>query len=216
METEEHECTTFSFDRVFLPDAIQNELFDYVGRPIIDDILTGYNGTVFAYGQTGSGKTYTMMGRDIYDETDRGIIPRAASLVFDAAANSETEAEFTMKCSMIEIYKETIIDLLDGEKTNLKIKEDRNRGVYVADLTEEYVICEEEMLDVIALGEENRTVASTKMNQVSSRSHSVFRLEVMQKLANGSEKRGILNLVDLAGSEKIKHSGVTGQNLEEA
>ena len=72
------------------------------------------------------------------------------------------------------------------------------------------------MLDVIALGEENRTVASTKMNQVSSRSHSVFRLEVMQKLTNGSEKRGILNLVDLAGSEKIKHSGVTGQNLEEA
>ena len=111
METEENDCTTFSFDRVFLPDAIQPELFDYVGRPIIDDILTGYNGTVFAYGQTGSGKTYTMMGRDIYDETDRGIIPRAASLVFDAAANSETEAEFTMKCSMIEIYKETIIDL---------------------------------------------------------------------------------------------------------
>ena len=131
MERENSELQTFTFDRVFLPDSIQTELFNHVGRPIIDDILTGYNGTVFAYGQTGSGKTYTMMGRDIYDETDRGIIPRAASLVFDAAENAETEAEFTMKCSMIEIYKETIIDLLDSEKTNLKIKEDKSRGVYI-------------------------------------------------------------------------------------
>ena len=98
-------------------------------------MLTGYNGTVFAYGQTGSGKTYTMMGSDIYDKRERGLIPRSAHLIFKGVTESKSDTEFTLKCSMVEIYKETIRDLLDGDKSNLKIKQDRSRGIYIKDLT---------------------------------------------------------------------------------
>ncbi|CAG9330523.1 unnamed protein product [Blepharisma stoltei] len=205
----------FIYDKVFPPNTEQPDIFECVGKPIIEDILAGYNGTVFAYGQTGSGKSYTMMGLDIYDDLTRGIIPRAISLIFDYLSNAKDEAEYTLKCSMLEIYKETLKDLL-GNNTNLKIKEDPRRGIYVQGLTEMYVVCEEEMVEVLSLGESNRTVASTKMNQVSSRSHQLFMLEVNQKFPNDTEKRGILNLVDLAGCEKINQTGVTGNKLEEA
>ena len=127
-------------------------------------MLTGYNGTVFAYGQTGTGKTYTMMGSDIYDNKERGVIPRSAHLIFKSVANSKSDAEFTLKCSMVEIYKETIRDLLDGTKMNLKIKQDREKGIYIKDLTQQSVVSEDEMLDIINFGDEMRTVASTKMN----------------------------------------------------
>lgn len=205
----------FVYDRVFPPKTLQMDIFECVGKPIIEDVLTGYNGTVFAYGQTGSGKSYTMMGLDIYDEESKGIIPRASNLIFEHLTNAKDEAEYTLKCSMLEIYKETLKDLL-GNNSNLKIKEDPRRGIYVHGLTEMYVVCEEEMMDVLSLGESNRTVASTKMNQVSSRSHQIFMLEVNQKFPNDTEKRGILNLVDLAGCEKINQTGVTGNKLEEA
>lgn len=234
------EIEKFTFDHVFPPTATQTEVFDKLGRPTIEDVLTGYNGTIFAFGQTGSGKTFTMMGPSMYDEELRGITPRAAAQIFDyvsMADQSESgglgtsyqglrakecmsrpdpEVEFTLKCSMLEIYKETLRDLLSSEPAELKIKEDPRRGIYVQNLTEVCVIDEQEMLEVISLGEQMRTVASTRLNEVSSRSHQLFMLEVKQKLPNDSEKRGILNLVDLAGSEKVGLSGVTGNKLEEA
>jgi hypothetical protein len=117
---------------------------------------------------------------------------------------------------MLEIYKETLRDLLTPEGSDLRIKEDPHKGIYVQGLTEVFVTSEEEMLEVIAIGEQMRTVSATKCNAVSSRSHQLFFLEVKQRFPNDSEKRGILNLVDLAGSEKINHSGVTGNNLQEA
>ena len=209
------EFETFSFDRVFSSDASQEDIFNFVGKPIIDDVLTGYNGTVFAYGQTGSGKTYTMMGLGKIETERQGIIPRASNLIFESLASSSTEIEYTIKCSMLEIYKETLKDLL-GNSGELKIKQDKRKGIYIEGLTEVCVICEEEMMDVLSLGESNRTVASTKMNTASSRSHQIFILEINQKLPNDTEKRGILNLVDLAGSEKINQTGVTGNKLEEA
>ncbi|OMJ79477.1 hypothetical protein SteCoe_20486 [Stentor coeruleus] len=205
----------FTFDKVFSMSAQQHEIFDFIGKPIIDDVLTGYNGTVLAYGQTGSGKSFSMMGFDIYDTQSQGIIPRAIKLIFESVEKAGSEAEFTLKCSMLEIYKEKLKDLC-GFTSDLKIKESKQRGIYVDGLTEIYVVNEEEMLDVLAMGERNRTVASTKMNNASSRSHQLFILEVKQKLPNDSEKRGILNLVDLAGSEKINQTGVTGNKLEEA
>ena len=206
---------TFSFDRVFSSDACQEDIFNFVGKPIIEDVLTGYNGTVFAYGQTGSGKTYTMMGAKDHDYENQGIIPRSTNLIFQTLAASSTEIEYSLKCSMLEIYKETLKDLL-GNSGELKIKQDKRKGIHVEGLTEVCVVCEEEILDVLSLGESNRSVASTKMNTASSRSHQIFILEIIQKLPNGNEKRGILNLVDLAGCEKINQTGVTGNKLEEA
>lgn len=207
---------TFTFDRVFTSQSTQQEIFDFVGKPIIDDILTGYNGTVFAYGQTGSGKSFTMTGLDLYEQSSMGIIPRANSLIFSTLQQSSKEIEYTLRCSMLEIYKETLKDLLGNSTAKLKIKQDPRKGIYVEGLTEIYVISEEEMMDVLELGEYSRSVASTKMNKFSSRSHQLFILEVVQKLPDETEKRGILNLVDLAGSEKISQSGATGNNLEEA
>jgi len=205
---------TFTFDRVFPPQASQEEVFEFIGMPTIQDVMSGYNGTIFAYGQTGSGKTHTMMGVDVWDEDSCGIIPRASSQVFATVAKSH-EVEFTFKCSMLEIYKETLRDLL-GDGPKLQIKECPRKGIYVAGLTECYLVSEEEMVELLELGERHRTVASTKMNKASSRSHQLFMLEVSQKLPNDSEKKGILNLIDLAGSEKVTSSGVTGNKLEEA
>ncbi|CAG9335086.1 unnamed protein product [Blepharisma stoltei] len=206
---------TFVYDKVFSPSSQQIEIFNFVGKPIIEDVLTGYNGTVFAYGQTGSGKSFTMMGLDIYDNITKGIIPRASSLIFESLSASTKDAVCTVKCSMLEIYKETLKDLLGGTG-ELKIKESTSKGIYIQGLTEEYVVCEEEMMEILSMGESNRTVASTKMNKVSSRSHQLFIVEVNQKLPDNSERRGVLNLVDLAGCEKINQTGVTGNKLEEA
>ena len=204
----------FSFDKVFDSKATQKEVFEYVGLPIIDDVLTGYNGTVIAYGQTGSGKTFTMMGSSVQNDL-HGVIPRSLAQIFRNLSTSSSEIEYCVKCSMVEIYKETLKDLL-GSNSELKIKQDKRKGIFIEGLTEVYVVNEEETLEVLAMGEANRTVASTKMNNVSSRSHQLLIVEIMQKLPNGSEKRGILNLVDLAGSEKINQTGATGNKLEEA
>ena len=208
---------SFNFDYVFPSSAGQEEIFKFIGEPIIEDILKGYNGTVFAYGQTGSGKTFTMMGGDIQSTTSQGLIPRSFDLIFKSLAllATETDTEFTVKVSMLEIYREKLKDLI-GQRNDLKIKQDKRRGIYVEGLTEVYVVCLEEIMEILELGGSNRTVASTNMNTASSRSHQLIILEIIQKLHNDSEKRGILNLVDLAGSEKINQTGVTGSKLEEA
>ena len=206
---------TFTFDKVFTPSSTQEELYNFIGKRTIDDVLKGYNGTIFAYGQTGSGKTHTMLG-DVYQEESHGIIPRAAVHIFDAIENDEHETEYTLKCSLLEIYKETLRDLLEPGSDNLQIKECPRKGIYVKGLTEVCITTEKEFIDLLCLGQQLRAVASTKLNSTSSRSHFIFILEISQKLINDSEKKGILNLVDLAGSEKVNNSGVTGNNLEEA
>ena len=127
-------------------------------------MVDGYNGTVFAYGQTGSGKTHSMMGADLYEPETRGIIPRCAAFLIDYVNEYDSYSEFTIKVSMIEIYKENLHDLLNLEEDNLQIKEDSTRGIYIKDLTEYCIVCEQELLEVISLGESLRTVASTKLN----------------------------------------------------
>jgi kinesin family protein 5 len=110
---------------------------------------------------------------------------------------------------MVEIYKETLCDLLYDSPNNgpeLKIKEDPKRGTYVEGLTEVCIVSEEEIMEVIYSGEKLRHIASTKLNKTSSRSHSICIIEIIQKFPNDSEKRGVLNLVDLAGSERISKS----------
>ena len=203
----------FTCDKIFAPSASQSEVYESTGLPTVSNVLEGYNGTIFAYGQTGSGKTFTMTG-DILNPVTRGIIPRSISKIFEYASTCP-KIEFSLKCSMLEIYKETLRDLLCPSES-LKIKENLHRGVYVEGLTEIFVASEEEVMDVLASGEKTRSVASTKMNQVSSRSHQLFMVEIRQTFENDSEKKGVLNLIDLAGSENIKDSGVSGMNLEEA
>lgn len=104
---------TFSFDRIFGIDSHQHEVFDYSARPVVEDVMKGYNGTIFAYGQTGSGKTFSMQGPDITDAKLKGIIPRIVETVFDEIGRASDVIEFTVCVSYMEIYLEKIRDLLD-------------------------------------------------------------------------------------------------------
>ena len=214
----EDQSHQFQFDRIFGPESTQHAVFEYTATPLIHDVLQGYNATVFAYGQTGSGKTHTMEG-DINNENTKGIIPRAVEALFDAVCEADESLEFTFKVAYVEIYMEKIRDLLDETrlKVNLTIREDKVKGIYVADVTEEYVTSQEELLEIMAAGALNRATAATGMNEGSSRSHSVFTLTVNQKdTRNGVIKSGKLVLVDLAGSEMVRKSNASGQQLEEA
>ena len=143
-------------------------------------VIEGFNGTVFAYGQTGSGKTFTMQGPDIDDYEMQGIIPRMVRTIFNRIDNSSENIEFTVKVSMAEIYMERIKDLLDPRKVNLNIKTDKVKGIFINDITERYIGSEEEVYDIMKIGNENRAVASTKMNDQSSRSHSLFLMTLTQ------------------------------------
>lgn len=175
--------------------------------------MNGYNGTIFAYGQSGSGKTYTMMGPE--DVTDClihgidsvsenvqelfGIIPRTILTIFQVINDGIKKGiKFSLKCSYLEVYNESINDLLTNPpKLGLKIREYPNIGMVVMGLEESYVSSPEEIFKILAIGTENRIVSSTNQNQRSSRSHTVFVLNLEQKFFDGSQKVSKLNLVDL-------------------
>ncbi|CAG8567315.1 5047_t:CDS:10 [Diversispora eburnea] len=206
----------FTFDRIFPPDTTQKAVFDESIKPIVDEVISGYNGTVFAYGQTGSGKTHTMMG-NMDDDEFKGLIPRIVEQIFASIIASPSTIEYTVKVSYMEIYMEKIRDLLNPQNDNLPIHEEKNRGVYVKGLLEVYVSSIQEVYEVMKRGGSARIVAYTNMNAESSRSHSIFVITVNQKnLTDGSVKSGKLSLVDLAGSEKVGKTGASGQTLEEA
>lgn len=208
---------TFTFDRVFDMNSKQADIFNYSIRSTVDDILNGYNGTVFAYGQTGAGKSYTMMGTGIEDEEGRGVIPRIVEQIFASIMSSPGTIEYTVQVSYMEIYMERIRDLLMPQNDNLPVHEEKNRGVYVKGLLEIYVSSVQEVFEVMRRGGNARAVAATNMNQESSRSHSIFVITIGQKnVETGSAKKGQLFLVDLAGSEKVGKTGASGQTLEEA
>ena len=195
----------------------QSDVFDFSIRPTVDDILNGYNGTVFAYGQTGAGKSYTMMGTDIDSEASKGIIPRIVEQIFASILASPGNIEYTVRVSYMEIYMERIRDLLAPQNDNLPVHEEKSRGVYVKGLLEIYVSSVLEVYEVMRRGGAARAVAATNMNQESSRSHSIFVINITQKnVETGSAKSGQLFLVDLAGSEKVGKTGASGQTLEEA
>ncbi|CAK70065.1 unnamed protein product (macronuclear) [Paramecium tetraurelia] len=207
----------FTFDRIFGPDSEQADVFEEVGRPILDSVMNGYNGTIFAYGQTSSGKTFTMEGPDNPNERTKGLIPRVMTELFDVVNGKSDDLIYIVKVSFLEIYNEKIMDLLDTNKTNLKIKEDRLRGIFVQNLTEIKVESPEEMKQVMLTGSNNRTIAATRMNERSSRSHSLFQIQVSEKnIKTDSSKLSKLYFVDLAGSEKVAKTNVSGQQLEEA
>lgn len=126
----------FNFDRIFGAESTQDEVFQETARPLIEDVLAGYNATIFAYGQTGTGKTHTMEG-DITSESGKGIIPRAVDALFDGVSQADENLEFTFKVTYVEIYLERIRDLMDEHrlKNNLAIREDKIKGVYIAGMS---------------------------------------------------------------------------------
>ncbi|OMJ89407.1 hypothetical protein SteCoe_8404 [Stentor coeruleus] len=216
LQERSEEVHDFTFDRICGSKVPQQEVFEYAARPVVEGVLDGYNGTIFAYGQTGSGKTFTMEGPDINNQELKGIIPRMMDALFQGLVDASESIEFTLRVSFLEIYLERIHDLLDTTKTNLQVKEDKIRGIYVQNATEIYVSSPLEMMKVMAAGSGNRSIAATRMNERSSRSHSIFCVNVEQKDHKGNKKSGRLYFVDLAGSECVGKTNVSGQQLKEA
>lgn len=205
----------FSFDWVFPTTATQEDVFKHTGAQMTEELFKGFNCTILAYGQTGTGKTWTMMG--VVGTPNRGVIPRLVESIFYGIECADVNIEFAVEVSYVEIYLEMVKDLLHPAHDNLRIRETRNKGVYIEGVTETYVTCNQEVLDLMDLGARNRAIASTKMNAESSRSHSVFVLKLTQKhKEHGSTKASKLILVDLAGSEKVGKTGAEGQTLTEA
>nr|XP_023647037.1 centromere-associated protein E isoform X2 [Paramormyrops kingsleyae] len=212
---------TFNFDRVFSAVETTKQLYQEIAKPLVVSTVQGYNGTIFAYGQTSSGKTFTMMGSSHMP----GVIPLAMEDVFLTIKNCPKK-EFLLRVSYMEIYNETVTDLLcdSWKRKPLEIREGNYKNVYVADLTEELVTSADQALAWIRKGEKNRHYGKTKMNQRSSRSHTIFRmiLESRERSdpASGENADGAiivshLNLVDLAGAERASQTGAEGARLKE-
>ncbi|CAL8235808.1 unnamed protein product, partial [Boreogadus saida] len=212
---------SFSYDRVFSSSETTNHLYQDIAKPLVVSAVEGYNGTIFAYGQTSSGKTFTMMGSKLVP----GVIPLSMEEVFQTIQNYP-QKEFLLRVSYMEIYNETVTDLLvdNWKRKPLEVREALNKNIYVADLTEELVTCPAQALSWVFKGEKNRHYGKTKMNERSSRSHTIFRmiLESREKSdpASGDNSEGAiivshLNLVDLAGSERASQTGAEGARFKE-
>jgi hypothetical protein len=221
---EEH---AFAFDTVIDDSFSQEKVWTTVGVPILNKAFNGFNATIFAYGQTGSGKTWSMQG----GEGDlQGIIPRMNNSLFERVSlemSRRSTVQFLITVSYFEIYNEIIFDLLDpsdrkkraaANKGGLEIKEHPALGVYVKGLQEIVVDSAPKLQTIIDQGTKSRTVASTQMNADSSRSHSVFIINLHQKDVEDESKNifAKVNLVDLAGSERVKSTGATGSILKES
>uniref|UniRef100_A0A672S201 Kinesin-like protein n=1 Tax=Sinocyclocheilus grahami TaxID=75366 RepID=A0A672S201_SINGR len=195
----------YVFDRVFQSNTSQEQVYTACAQQIVKDVLGGYNGTIFAYGQTSSGKTHTMEG-NLHDTDGMGIIPRIVQDIFNYIYSMDENLEFHIKVSLCLF-----------SKTNLSVHEDKNRVPYVKGCTERFVSSPEEVMDTIDEGKSNRHVAVTNMNEHSSRSHSIFLINVKQENTQTEQKlSGKLYLVDLAGSEKVSKTGAEGAVLDEA
>lgn len=205
----------YQFDAAFNPEATTESVYDNVGSVIVEAVLDGYNGTVFAYGQTGCGKSHTM----------RGFIERTLDHIFEATSTASAEMRYLALLSYLEIYNERLRDLLqDGMSNMLTLKEDPNRGTYVAGGLKEVTVKDAaECARLVEQGDRRRAAAATKMNAASSRSHAVLTLSLETLAINEEDskaentvKRGRLHLVDLAGSERQARTGATGDRLKEA
>eukprot|EP00802_Teleaulax_amphioxeia_P006460 Tamp_06464.p1 GENE.Tamp_06464~~Tamp_06464.p1 ORF type:complete len:743 (+),score=212.59 Tamp_06464:41-2230(+) len=206
----------FDFDSVIGPDGKQEDVYGASAKPVVDDFLEGFNGTIFCYGQTGSGKTYTMEG-EIESPEKRGLLPRMVCSVFDHMEHSGEHMQFMIQIQFLEIYNEKIRDLLSPDKDNLKIREGKTGDIYVEGATSHYITSEDEVQQALEIGGQARATAETFMNQASSRSHSIFILTLEQTNSqDGSKKKSKLFMVDLAGSETVKKTGAEGQTLKEA
>ena len=203
--------------------AHQEDIYNALGEEFLDHNFEGYHTCIFAYGQTGSGKSYTMMGT----HEQPGLIPRTCEDLFQRIESSiSPHISYTVRVSYFEVYNEHVRDLLATPRSSsnnpyyLKIRESPTEGPYVKDLTDMPVKNYAELLRYMRLGDNNRTTASTKMNDTSSRSHAVFTIMLKQihhdlLTDSTTERLARIRLVDLAGSERAKATEATGARLRE-
>ncbi|KAJ6928650.1 kinesin-like protein KIN-14G [Populus alba x Populus x berolinensis] len=209
---------SFSFNKVFGPLATQGEVFADT-QPLIRSVLDGYNVCIFAYGQTGSGKTYTMTGPKDLTEESLGVNYRALSDLFLLSDQRKEVICYDISVQMLEIYNEQVRDLLatDGLNRRLDIRNSSQNGINVPDASLVSVSSPSDVLNLMNIGQRNRAVSATAMNDRSSRSHSCLTVHVQGRdLTSGAVLRGSMHLVDLAGSERVEKSEVTGDRLKEA
>ncbi|XP_010448473.1 PREDICTED: kinesin-like protein KIN-14N [Camelina sativa] len=217
---------SFTFDKVFLPTASQQDVFIEISQ-LVQSALDGYKVCIFAYGQTGSGKTFTMMGRPGNPE-EKGLIPRCLEQIFETRQSLRSQGwKYELQVSMLEIYNETIRDLLSTNKEAVRtdngvspqkhaIKHDASGNTHVAELTILDVKSSREVSFLLDHAARNRSVGKTQMNEQSSRSHFVFTLRISGVNESTEQQvQGVLNLIDLAGSERLSKSGSTGDRLKE-
>jgi kinesin family protein C1 len=204
---------TFTFDRVFGPESQNQEVFEEISQ-LVQSALDGYNVCIFAYGQTGSGKTHTMSSAD-------GMITRATHQIYETATNLQEKGwSYSMEGSFVEVYNEDIHDLLGNSKDDKKKHEIRHdeqkKQTTVTGLKTVLLDSPDAVDSILKHADNNRSVAATKSNERSSRSHSVFILKIVGKNSTtGETSEGTLNLVDLAGSERLKSSGAEGDRMKE-
>ncbi|KAG7962733.1 hypothetical protein I3843_09G079700 [Carya illinoinensis] len=220
----------FTFDKVFTHEASQRDVFVEISQ-LVQSALDGYKVCIFAYGQTGSGKTYTMMGKPETLE-QKGLIPRSLEQIFQTSQSLQGQGwKYKMQASMLEIYNETIRDLLSTNRSNgldmsrtengipgkqYTIKHDANGNTHVSDLTIVDVCSIKEISSLLQQAAQSRSVGRTQMNEQSSRSHFVFTLRISGVNESTEQQvQGVLNLIDLAGSERLSKSGSTGDRLKE-
>ncbi|KAG5251867.1 kinesin [Salix suchowensis] len=214
-------CKSFSFNKIFGPLATQAEVFSDM-QPLIRSVLDGYNVCIFAYGQTGSGKTYTMTGPKDLSDKNQGVNYRALGDLFLLAEQRKDTFRYNVAVQMIEIYNEQVRDLLvtDGSNKRYPLQKIRNSsqtGLNVPDANIIPVSSTCDVIDLMYLGQRNRAVGATALNDRSSRSHSCLTVHVQGRdLTSGAILRGCMHLVDLAGSERVNKSEVTGDRLIEA
>ncbi|KAL1503386.1 hypothetical protein AB1Y20_011437 [Prymnesium parvum] len=216
---DKEQSLAFCCDEVLL-NSSQQKVFDAVGLGATEAVLEGYHGTIICYGQTGAGKSFTMIGAD-RSYAQRGLAPRCLAHLFHQAAN-RPELEYTLRLSCLEIYNETLYDLLatlpsHGERPELSVSE-RGGQVSVKGLSSHEVQSEEAALQLLFEAESNRAVAQHQLNQHSSRSHVLYVVEVERrsKVIDSATVTARLTLVDLAGSERLKKSGAREEGAGEA
>ncbi|KAF9356232.1 kinesin-like protein Klp5 [Mortierella sp. AD094] len=211
----------YAFDRVFGEDSQQQEVFENTTRHLIDGVLSGYNGTLFAYGATGCGKTHTISGTP----QKPGIIFLTMQELYERIKEQEDEKTIEVSLSYLEVYNETIRDLLakpsseNAKPKPLRLREDSSKRVTIAGLSEHHPSGMDELMELIFMGNENRTVSPTEANATSSRSHAVLQINICQRLktANISEDFTVatLSLIDLAGSERASATKNRGSRMIE-
>ncbi|KAJ7960867.1 Kinesin-like protein [Quillaja saponaria] len=222
----------FKFDLVFNSNSNQEDIFLSVGVPLVKNALAGYNTSLLSYGQSGSGKTYTMWGppsamvEDPSPISHQGIVPRIFQMLFLELQRAQDNSEgklfnYQCRCSFLEIYNEQIGDLLDPTQRNLEIKDDVKNGMYVENLTEEYVASYEDVTQILIKGLSSRKVGATSLNSKSSRSHIIFNFiieswckETSAKCFSSS-KTSRISIVDLAGLDRNKVDDAGRQCLRE-
>ncbi|XP_034113944.1 chromosome-associated kinesin KIF4 [Drosophila albomicans] len=211
---------SFTYNYVFDSSDSQQGIYESCVQGMLKKLLNGYNVTILAYGQTGSGKTFTMgTAFDGVMDENVGVIPRAVHDIFKEMAAMEEEYNFEISCSFVELYQEQFFDLFSTnkrEESTVDIREDKNR-IVIPGLTEVEVKNAKQVTDQLMRGSSGRAVASTAMNETSSRSHAIFTLTVVatRKTGQKSVTTSKFNLVDLAGSERCSKTLASGDRFKE-